>query len=340
MNTEEDLDDEDWLLDDETVAEGDRPVKTSDERPWRVLIVDDDRDVHSVTRLALSKISYKGRELELISAYSGKEGFGTLRDIPDIALVLLDVVMESEDAGLILAKRLREELGNHLVRVVLRTGQPGQAPEQSVIVDYDINDYKAKTELTTQKLFTVVVASLRAYESLQLIERSRNGLVKILDGATNLYQIHSLRAFAAGVLDQISAILDVGTDAFLCVLRDASVTGESLPTVVAATGSCADLLALGFLPADHALAKIIDQVFIQKKNYYSHPVNVIFIRTRRGNEFAIWVSSPWPIAEYQRDLLEIFSNRIAAAFDNLYLFDQVRKTQVDAMRALADLAGE
>jgi response regulator RpfG family c-di-GMP phosphodiesterase len=151
--------------------------------------------------------------------------------------VLLDVVMETDDAGLILARRIREELHNQIVRVVLRTGQPGQAPEQRVIIEYDINDYKAKTELTTQKLFTTVISALRAYESLNMLERSRIGLGKILAGATNLYQIHSLREFASGVLNQVSAILDVGSDGVLCLMQgDTGVT-----TVVAATGGYAQL---------------------------------------------------------------------------------------------------
>ena len=199
---------DDWLIDDEPEP---AVAKTGpDERPLRILIVDDELDVHSVTRLALRNVTFKGRPLELLSAYSGVEAFDMLSQYSDIALVLLDVVMESEDAGLRLVGRIRGELNNQLVRIVLRTGQPGQAPEQQVIIDYDINDYKAKTELTTQKLFTTVVASLRAYESLLMIERSRIGLSKILEGATNLYQIHSLREFASGVLNQISAILDVG----------------------------------------------------------------------------------------------------------------------------------
>ena len=142
--------------------------------------------------------------------------------------------METDDAGLILARRIREELDNQIVRVVLRTGQPGQAPEQRVIIEYDINDYKAKTELTTQKLFTTVISSLRAYESLNMLERSRAGLGKILSGATNLYQIHSLREFASGVLNQVSAILDVGADGVLCLMQGGagpvSYTHLTLPT--------------------------------------------------------------------------------------------------------------
>ena len=102
--------DANWLLDEDDEAEGAGARVAIDQRLWRVLIVDDDVDVHAVTRLALRNVSFKGRELELFSAYSGAEGFQILRDTSDIALVLLDVVMETDDAGLILARRIREEL--------------------------------------------------------------------------------------------------------------------------------------------------------------------------------------------------------------------------------------
>ncbi len=327
---------DDWLIDD--VVEAPRKPSGPDDRPMKILIVDDEVDVHSVTRLALRNVSFRGRPLELMSAYSGAEAFEVLKDHGDIALVLLDVVMETEDAGLRLVGRIRDELNNHLVRIVLRTGQPGQAPEQQVIIDYDINDYKAKTELTTQKLFTTVIASMRAYESLLMIERSRIGLSKILEGATNLYQIHSLREFASGVLNQISAILDVGADGVLCVVKGGALGDLPGPTVIAATGSYAALSESEFLPADHALAGAIAKAFREKRSQYEHPVDVLFIHTQQGHEFTISVTPPWPLAGIQRELLEVFCSRIAAAFDNLYLFGQLRKAQEATVVALADLA--
>ncbi|MFD2449412.1 response regulator [Vogesella fluminis] len=136
------------------------------------MIVDDEKDVHTATRLAIQDLRYKERPLTLLNAYSAQQGFELVREHPDIALILLDVVMETDNAGLKLVHRIREELGNSLARIVLRTGQPGQAPEQDVILNYDINDYKTKTELTVQKLFTVVIASLRAYENLVAIEKT------------------------------------------------------------------------------------------------------------------------------------------------------------------------
>ena len=312
--------DDNWLLDEDAETVGGAPAAI-DQRRWRVLIVDDDVDVHAVTRLALRNVSFKGRELELFSAYSGAEGFQILRETPDVALVLLDVVMETDDAGLILARRIREELNNQIVRVVLRTGQPGQAPEQRVIIEYDINDYKAKTELTTQKLFTTVISALRAYESLMMLERSRIGLGKILSGAANLYQAHSLREFASGVLSQVSAILDVGADGVLCVMSDES--GD--PNVVAATGSYAPLADDEIMPANHPLLPAIRKAFQEKQSQFEHPVNVLFIHTQERRELCISVTPPWPLAAIQHDLLKVFGERIAAAFDNLVLFGQLRE---------------
>ena len=183
MNSEvsteiEGAEEDEWLIYDDVIEGGDE--KGVEEKLWLILIVDDDLDVHAVTRLALHKIRFKGRGLKFLSAYSRKEAYAVMRDTPDIALVLLDVVMESDDAGLNLARQIREELNNHSVRVVLRTGQPGQAPEQRVVMEYDINDYKSKTELTAQKLFTTVVSSLRAYDSLMQAERGKTELVASL----------------------------------------------------------------------------------------------------------------------------------------------------------------
>src|SRR5436190_16610804 len=117
-------------------------------RRWKVAVIDDDVAVHEGTRFALSDYRLNGQGLEILSAYSAAEGRQLMRRHPDLAVVLLDVIMESDTAGLDLVEFIRHDLKNETVRIILRTGQPGQAPERRVIVDYDINDYKAKTELT------------------------------------------------------------------------------------------------------------------------------------------------------------------------------------------------
>lgn len=132
-----------------------------------ILIVDDEPEIHRITKLVLQELQFEGAPLKLLSAYSAQEAKHCLQTMPDIALVLLDVVMESDDAGLVLVKYIREDLDNRLVQIILRTGQPGQAPEASVIHNYDINDYKNKTELTAQKLLTSVLMALKVFSALR-----------------------------------------------------------------------------------------------------------------------------------------------------------------------------
>lgn len=142
----------------------------SEEVAWKIAIVDDDRDVHAVSRLVLGDFRYKGRPLHLLHEYSGIGARRLLREEPGIAVILLDVVMETDRAGLDVVKYVREELDNNLVRIILRTGQPGQAPEDKVIADYDINDYKEKSDLSAQKLITSVTMALRGYDDLLKIQ--------------------------------------------------------------------------------------------------------------------------------------------------------------------------
>ncbi len=332
MNGDLPHEENDWLIDDSA-----EPAPAPPIAPWRLLVVDDEPDVHRVTQLALRGIEYKGRGLELLSAYSGQEGFELLRDQRDIALVLLDVVMETDDAGLRLIRKVREELGNGLVRIVLRTGQPGQAPEQEVVVAYDINDYKAKTELTVQKLYTTVIASLRAYESLVTIERSRQGLSKILEGTANLYQLHSLREFASGVLGQISALLDVGTHGILCVRALPGATPPVLQ-VLGATGTFADLAKRDCLEQSDSVYLPMLQAINAQRSRYEHPNEVLYIPTQANHELVLYFTPPRPLAEVDKDLLEVFCSRIAAAFDNLHYHMQMARAQEATVVALADLA--
>lgn len=134
---------------------------------WKVAVIDDDPAVLDGTRFALQNYRLNGRGLELVFAHSAAEGRELLRLHPDTAVIFLDVVMETDEAGLNLVRTIRHELKNEAVRIILRTGQPGQAPEQRIVVDYDINDYKAKTELTAEKLFTCLTAALRGYDQLR-----------------------------------------------------------------------------------------------------------------------------------------------------------------------------
>lgn len=145
-------------------------VEVKSEKKWRILIVDDEPDVHSSSKLLLKGFTFMDRGLDISSAFSAEEACRVLRDEEPFALLLLDVVMERDTAGLEVVEYIRNVLNNKNTRVVLRTGQPGVAPEEEIILKYDIDDYKAKTELTVQKLHTLVISSLRSYNETMRIE--------------------------------------------------------------------------------------------------------------------------------------------------------------------------
>ena len=227
MQAKADIDSGDLILEDDEPADHLAPAMP-DALPWRILIVDDDVDVHVVTKFALSNTHFQGRRLSFLHAYSGKEALTVLRDNPDIAMVLLDVIMETEDAGLRVARQIRTDLGNELVRIVLRTGQPGQALEHSIIVDYDINDFWCKADLTTRKLFTTVIASLRAYATLAAVQQQRDLLQRELEQARQLQAALGRQALVL-TLDAHGLICDASE--MLCVFTGkphAALVGRDL----------------------------------------------------------------------------------------------------------------
>lgn len=143
---------------------------------WPVLVVDDDAEVLAVTRLMLADSRYEGRRLRLLCAASAAEARVLLAAHPDIALALLDVVMETDHAGLELVRHIRETLGNSTMRLVLRTGQPGLAPVQDVTSRYSIDDYLSKSDLGFQRLNTLITTSLRTYTLLRRLEDNQTRL--------------------------------------------------------------------------------------------------------------------------------------------------------------------
>ncbi len=155
------------LEDDEVIfAEESPALENLTIESWKILIVDDKQVIHNVTQLALDGLMFLGKKLTFLSAYSAEQAKALIKQHPDTAMIFLDVVMETEDAGLDVVRYTRKILNNQFVQIIWRTGQPGQVSEDLVSLNYDINDYKTKTELTRQKLITKVVTSLRNYKTL------------------------------------------------------------------------------------------------------------------------------------------------------------------------------
>jgi response regulator RpfG family c-di-GMP phosphodiesterase len=332
---------------DEAVFFADEPAEVETSRQgaegrgtWKVLVVDDEEEVHAVTKLVLADFSYENKELLFLHAYSGKEARELIAEHPDTAIIFLDVVMEKSDAGLELVRHIREELKNSFVRIILRTGQPGQAPAEKVIIEYDINDYKEKTELTAQKLFITMVASLRSYRDILTIEANRKGLEKIIEAATYICRLRSIKNLASGVLTQLVSILHLSENALYCQTSGIAVNKvQGSFNVLAATGTYEPYIDAE--TREDLPAKVLDDVLratALKQSICEDNRYIGYFRSERGEETVIYLEGWRNLSELDRRMIEVFCGNVQVAYENVLLNQEIEGTQKEIIYTLGELA--
>ena len=308
--------------------------------PWKVLLVDDEPDIHDVTKLTLARFRLDDRALCFLHAYTGAEAKHILARETDIALVFLDVVMEKEDSGLEVARWMRKELGNQFTRIVLRTGQPGQAPEERVIVDYDINDYKEKTELDRTKLFTTTFAALRAYRDIMKVEEARlaqlnyrEGLERVIAASSHIFKQRNLRDFASGLLQQVVALLRLETSMLLRLRGASAISGEQDYEVLARIGEPDDGAAI----LSPELLAQLDDAKSNKISRLHGDTYVGYFPNSSGKASLLVLKGVEEISEIDAQLLEVFCSGVAIAFDNILLNQEITDTQAELILRLGDV---
>ena len=322
------------LVDDEVP-----PPQRSDAKAWKVAVIDDDLAVHDGTRFALYDYSLNGDGIELVSAYSAAEGRDLLIANPDIAVILLDVVMETDRAGLEFVNYIRRDLKNEAVRIILRTGEPGQAPERKVIVDYDINDYKAKTELTADKLFTSLTAALRSYMQLRTMIETRRGLEIIIEATPTLFDFRSMQRLADGVLTQVASLLAVDCAGIL-ILRDLGNGGRRL-AVLAGSGCYSDCVGADKLDVlDPESLALVDRAFTTRRTEFKDRRTVLYMSTHSGAEVVAFLEAGKRLTDTDRALVEVFASRLSIAFDNVVLYSQLEQANVGLERRVEERTAE
>jgi response regulator RpfG family c-di-GMP phosphodiesterase len=329
------------MVDDEMLFEEDSaaPAAQASMPPWEILVVDDEEAVHQVTRLVMGDFQFEGRPVRFTHCYSAAEARNALTRPGQFALVLLDVVMETEHAGLDLVRYIREELGDALVRIVLRTGQPGQAPQAMVLRGYDINDYREKTELTHEKLSTVFYAGLRAWRDLMRLERARAGLRRSIDAITHLCDADNLRHFGSAVLEQAAAALGYEGQGVCASRLNAYAASQQNGRlqVLAATSAYAGLApqeSLDHLPAP--VREAFTRCMIEQHDHYGERYYACYYRTREGNECFLYMDFAEPVAGEERELLALFAANVAITYEKLLQREELSATQC----ALIAIMGE
>ncbi len=310
------------------------------EAPWKIMVIDDDPDLHPLTKLVLKEMMFDGRPLTFINGYSGAEARQLIEQHPDTAVILLDVVMESDREGLDVVQYIREELKNPFVRIILRTGQPGHAPEAEVIANYDINDYKDKVNLSDQALITSITASLRTYNLLYTIENTRQGLRKIIQATGQLYEFHSLGQLATGILTQLAMLINHHPDSHSAQTTEcfAATRKHGAIKIYAAFGYYEPFIGQPvFEIAPAHVAEPIKQALIEKKSQFSDYDFLGYFHAKNGMENLIYLRGNRRLQPVDKDLIEVFSSNIATAFEQLLLNRDIIKTQKDVTFTLGEI---
>jgi len=307
------------------------------QRPWKLLVVDDEPDIRQLTRLNLKGFTFADRELEILEAGSAAEAREKLAAHEDVAAALIDVVMETDDAGLLLVEHIRKHLKNEMLRIIIRTGQPGAAPERYVIDHYDIDDYKDKTELTAQRLYTTVRSALKAHRDLRIIDINRRGLAGLLDAVPDIYRIssRSLNDFFQGILTQVMGLCRLDGSCFISSADGMVATMEEQDIVVRAKSEN--------FPSDERfeeIRRLCWQAVVSGRRpmgLRAHAL-VLPLQARGRPRGFIYVEPNNALSDQDEALLLVFAQQCSIALENLRLHINVLASHDNAVDMLAEVA--
>jgi response regulator RpfG family c-di-GMP phosphodiesterase len=314
----------------ELAAVAEAPVE-----PWTVLIVDDEQGLHDVTRMVLKRLKFDGRPLRLLSAYSADEARTLIERHPEIAVAVVDVVMENDQAGLQLVMDIRARFRMELTRIILRTGNPGLAPEREVIQHFEIDDYRDKTELTADRLYTAVYTALRAYQSMQTLRQTATGLETIIRAVDAVDGAVEIERFLDGVLAHLSELLPESAAALAVA---AGAPGDDAPVAVrVGTGEYEALAGRPLAQAaPPALANEMATLLDEDRFELDGSGLRFSLSTPYGGRCAIRMDLARELAPHRAKLLRLFVERHRLSSANARLQKQILEAQREALGKLCE----
>lgn len=306
---------------------------------WKILVVDDEPGIHALTALTLNDFRFSGYPLAIFNAYSAQEAREILLQHPDMALAIIDVVMETTTAGLELIDHIRIVMNNPRIRLVVRTGQPGIAPERQVIDRYDIDDYKEKTELTAQKLYTTIRCALKSYKDLMQIESTKLALTRILNAGSELLRMQSMEDFFQGMLAQVLALCRIGE-----YPKSSSESSNAVALIATADHFKGHEIVYRcgtshFQVDEEARAQVIrffTQVMPQQEDARPQPGTIYLPLLVRENVMGfIYLNGIACLAGKDWQLLFIMANQCAAFLENYWLSEDLKIANQEVIYRLA-----
>jgi response regulator RpfG family c-di-GMP phosphodiesterase len=321
----------DLLFMDET-EDFDLVEKSKNRKVWKVLVVDDDESVHQVTKLVLADTEIEHRQLEITSAFSSAEAKELLLSSDEYCMAFVDVVMETEHAGLELVEWIRNDLKNKNIRLILRTGQAGSAPESRVIRDFDINDYKEKTDFTSGKMITTVYAGIRAYRDIMTIKRSLDAFKQLIKATHDLLKISQFRQFGSAALNHLLTLMDVDSSALYIARNKVDFDAESSNFIIACTGKyICQTDDFESSDIDEGIKLLIKNAFDEKKHYVTDMCFVGYYENSANSSSVLYIEFEDDVEHFKAHLAELFATNVSLILESLAHQQEVERTQKELL---------
>ena len=303
------------------------------QKDWVVLSVEDNQPYQDVLESAIQEVAFEGRKIELLRASSAASAATILSKRQDISLILLDIVMETDDAGFYLIDTIRNVIGDELVRIVVLTGQPGVKPHDKAINEYNISEYWNKTDLSADKLKSVVVSNLRTWQISQELKIARRGLQMIVDASRSLTARQDTLEFAHTVLEEIARIINVpNTGGIVCIVKT-GIESLQLAPIVAASSHFRELINARLESVfsvynddkKERVEKSIFEAWQTQQHLFENDFTLLFFDTSEHDDkqYLMLVDSPHQLDTNHLNLLQAFAENISSGFVNQALMNKL-----------------
>lgn len=321
--------DELFVFEDVSRNEEDDTVKT-----WKVLSVEDDTCYQETLALTVKNMVIDGRHVEFMTASSATTAASIIAQHSDIAVILLDVIMERELAGLYLAETIRNVIGNNEVRIILLTGQASTVPREDIMHSYNIDEYWQKAELTAEKLKSVLTSNVRTWSNIHDLNIARRGLQMIVDASRALTKKSDITTFTETVLHEVAKVLNLpNTGGFVCTFQAFDTEIEAFP-IIATSGHYqhADHRSFNALfqhyspQVSEKIKTSIECAVESKQHQFAHFYTVLYFETisfEQTEKYVIFIDSAKPLEDGHIKLLQVFSENISTSFSNINLLNKL-----------------
>jgi EAL domain-containing protein (putative c-di-GMP-specific phosphodiesterase class I)/GGDEF domain-containing protein len=298
------------------------PLLEQRSHTYKVLSVEDDLDYQEALINALVTLNYDDKDVEILTANSAREAIKVIAKNPDISVILLDVIMEADDAGLRLVDTIRDGIGNDLVRIVLLTGQSGVAPVNDIMKNYDIDDYWSKPDLTHDHLQTIILSNLRTWHHLKDMKEARHGMQMLVESSQRLATKRDILAYTQSILEEVSQLLNMKTGGIVC-FSSGFDHGVEQALIVAASGDLAHYSHqyLGNVLDDKELMVCISKACQAKQHVFIEGYSILFFANKEleGKECILLVKLDRELLPNDLNLLQVMCENINVGFRNVAL---------------------